>query len=351
MRVVAAVAVIILHVGAACVTKYGDVSAGRWWAGNIMDSATRWVVPVFVMLSGFLLLDPSKAAEPIASFYRKRAWRVGIPLIFWSIFYWYVWPPLWHGSGFPSVVSAARAFVLGSPFWHLDYLFIIIGVYIFTPVLRKLVSRLEPAELRFTIIVALLLAMGNSLLQTYFGTTREGGAPSYNAFSQFVPYLAYYLAGFYLGSKRLTRSQLAIVALLCVLAATATAAITSITVPIFGASGFGFVAYSTFSPTVVIMSLCVFLFIANTCNSGHGASAIIRWVAPSTLGVYLIHPVFLDVGGRFGITVSSLPVYLCWLPIVGVTVASFVVAGLLRRIPYVSAVVGEKTSHLKVSAY
>src|SRR5216117_2766854 len=69
-RGAAALAVVILHVSAGVVRGVSDVTSAAWWIGNIVDSAMRWCVPVFVMISGALLLDPAK---PLGSFSTFRS--------------------------------------------------------------------------------------------------------------------------------------------------------------------------------------------------------------------------------------------------------------------------------------
>ena len=48
----------------------------RWWTVNIYDSFTRIGVPLFVMLTGALLLQPSKI-EPLGVFFKKRLVATG----------------------------------------------------------------------------------------------------------------------------------------------------------------------------------------------------------------------------------------------------------------------------------
>ena len=43
-----------------------------WWTSNIYDSISRSAVPLFVMLSGALLLQPTKVNEPLGVFFKKR---------------------------------------------------------------------------------------------------------------------------------------------------------------------------------------------------------------------------------------------------------------------------------------
>ncbi len=84
-RISAIFAVVFLHVSASVVVE-STVGSGYWWFGNLYDSAARWCVPVFAMVSGALLLDPHKK-EALSTFYMKRLSRILIPILFWSAFF------------------------------------------------------------------------------------------------------------------------------------------------------------------------------------------------------------------------------------------------------------------------
>ena len=82
LRVVAALAVVMIHVSA---MHWGDTppASADWQAMNVYAAVSRWCVPVFVMLSGALLLAPGRENEPWADFYQRRLVRVLLPLAFW----------------------------------------------------------------------------------------------------------------------------------------------------------------------------------------------------------------------------------------------------------------------------
>ena len=50
-----------------------------------MDLMFVWAVPVFVMISGALVLDRSAHAAGPAAFYRRRFARILPPLIAWNL--------------------------------------------------------------------------------------------------------------------------------------------------------------------------------------------------------------------------------------------------------------------------
>lgn len=84
LRVIATMAVIILHVdGKIWYTQLG-VDNDRWIVANFFDGFARWSVPVFFMLSGYFILG--KEIE-VPKFYKKRLLRIVLPLLFWSICY------------------------------------------------------------------------------------------------------------------------------------------------------------------------------------------------------------------------------------------------------------------------
>lgn len=75
LRVGAALAVVVLHVSAEPVVSIPDRDSALWHAGNAFDSLSRWCIGGFIMVSGALLLDPSRH-ESAREFYQKRARRI-----------------------------------------------------------------------------------------------------------------------------------------------------------------------------------------------------------------------------------------------------------------------------------
>src|SRR3546814_10665596 len=98
-RIGACFMVVVLHVAA---MNFG-VFDNQWWASNFYDSMTRSCVPVFLMISGVLLLGKQ---ETLAVFYRKRFARILPPLQFCYMFYisWNTW----RGEGYGAWLGGER---------------------------------------------------------------------------------------------------------------------------------------------------------------------------------------------------------------------------------------------------
>jgi surface polysaccharide O-acyltransferase-like enzyme len=139
-RILAIFAVVLLHVSAQALTE-NAVGSTNWWVGAFFNSATRWGVPVFVLLSGALLLGRS-SQEGARDFYRKRASRVLVPLLFWSLAFvlWVALKTTLKG-GVPDWASLGRRLLSGQPYYHLWFLYMILGLYLLTPFLRLLFER------------------------------------------------------------------------------------------------------------------------------------------------------------------------------------------------------------------
>ena len=66
----------------------------------------------------------------------------------------------------------------------------------------------------------------------------------------------------------------------------------------FPDQSFGFYFVSQYSLTRFLGGVCVFLLAANLFRHGIRWAALARvvsWLAPASLGIYLIHPVFVEV--------------------------------------------------------
>ena len=332
LRAVAILAVVALHSAAPSIGHLPQVGYATWWTANLIDSACRWCVPIFVMISGALLLDPERQESP-AEFYRRRLGRIGIPLVVWSVFY--LW---WSGLDQGHMLSWHEALTLllrGTPYYHLYFLFIIAGLYLFTPALRVF-TRQAPLPLQTTTAIAsLALAWLAQLAGAYLN------AGTNTAFGLFLPWVGYYLAGAVLSRSEWAGRWPMIYPSAFVLAIAATAG----GAWFLGADHIDLV-YSYQSPGVVVMSLCLFATAYNRCRSRRDqerADSIdaVRLVGDAALGIYLIHPALIDLLRVYGINLAY-PKFPWAIPVAAAMVflVSLLVTLVIQRIPLVKRVIG-----------
>lgn len=128
MRIFATIAVVIIHASAPLLYSPISTNPSFWWWGNLYDGAVRWCVPLFFMISGALLIGKE---ETISEFYKKRVKKILIPFLFWSLFY-LAYQRITQDDSFFTLFQKA----LDRPYYHLWFLYAILGLYLITPFLQ-----------------------------------------------------------------------------------------------------------------------------------------------------------------------------------------------------------------------
>ena len=201
MKVCAAFGVVAYHAASPIdLSLQLQLSPADWWLLRCISPLGRSCVPIFIMLSGALLLDPKKN-ESVQSFFKKRMNKVLYPLCFWSCAY-YIWLYVWHDTPL-NAQYIITSLINGRPYHHLYYLFLIIGLYILTPVFRIYMRTASKRTQLFFISVSLLLLFIYTGIAAFFFEVTL--LQSLNALTMFVPFIGYYLLGGYLNMSDLQK--------------------------------------------------------------------------------------------------------------------------------------------------
>ncbi len=330
-RAFAVFAVIVIHVAAPLTLDEAHVGSFDWWTGNIYVSLALWCVPVFVMLSGALLLDRDREAS-LSQFYRKRASRVLIPLLFWSLFYTAktALAGIAAGEDF-SAYSLAVKLLSGNPSYHMWFIYMIVGLYVFTPFLRKIARQSSRHELVFlTCLLFVMAAITQALL------TNSGAAEPPDGdllwIDWFLLYLPYFLAGYLINTAKATPDVR--MACLVLLLAAAFASIGYLLLTKNSGLLKGRYFYQYLSVPVIPMALSA-MIILRRVSAPIISSTVSARLAQLSLGIYLIHVLFIEAAGYFGLKVTSFNPALS-VPIISVLVfaVSLAAAQSIRLIPY-----------------
>lgn len=333
-RVLATFAVVVLHVSVSVIAGVENTNSFDWWIGNIYDSSFRWGVPVFVMLSGLLLLDPSKE-EPIIIFYKKRTSKILIPIIFWTLCFsalsWFGIVAI--GVEPHSIFTLIKRTLAGVPYYHLWYLYMILGLYLFTPYLRKIIRESTYKKLLFLCILLFALSLAKTAVDSYQSVDQI------SAIFSFVYYLPYFLAG-YLIHKTKIKPNIWILLTLFALSFIATAigfyfSVTNDGLYVGGNMYF----HKNLSITIVIMSISL-MFLLKRLSRPIISASISRKLALLSLGVYIIHPIFMERLRIIGIQAESYsPVFS--IPIITIVVffLSLLAATIISKIPMIKKII------------
>lgn len=342
LRVVAAMAVVVIHVADRVVTMLDKAGPVGWWIGNFAESAARWAVPVFIMISGVLMINPSRT-ESAGAFLRRRVQRILPALVFWSVAYLAMEALLINRFHMKvqeldhfSIGDALGRLAYGVPADHLWFLCMLPGLYLLMPCLRSWVGRVSAAQCLAG--AAAILALGSIYRCTlaYFTDGRE------IAWFSGLLLSGYALLGYWLSRQSWRNVSPYPWMALFVAGATTTAVVTNLFLLESGNDESRFVLYNPLSPSVIAMAVAVFVLALRVPWST--TSPLVAWctrMAPATLGIYLVHPMVMSPLRRaIGLSGGTLH------PLFGIVVGSLVVFALsyavvwgMMRIPYLRRVV------------
>ena len=286
---------------------------------------SRVAVPLFFMVSGFLLLGKE---ESYGDFFRKRALKVLIPFLIWSVIYM-----LWKKEGFdqPFSMKLVASYILkilrGPRENHLWFFYALIGLYLFTPILRVFVARAAVRDLFYFCLLWFMVVPVFSFLQEF--TPIRIGFELY-----FVAgYSGYYMLGYLLGRLQYTARQLYRAAILLLVFSLGTTVIQYF-VNSRGLTTEYFVGY--LSMNIVLMTAFAFILFREV-QIGDSLYGILVPLSRASFGIYLVHVIVLDelqklpfVSSWFSIGSSVYMIPL--LGLLGFSV-SFIIIAIIQKIP------------------
>lgn len=285
IRFVAILMVISIHVSA---KGFGSMTH-HWWAVNFYESISRFSVPLFLMVTGALLLGKETNAKTTAT----RMWRVGLPLVVWSVAYLYWFR--YTGTEFPHWAKSILKSPVVPHFW---YLYTLLGAYLFLPVM---IGFCKITDVSSKVMTMVAWFVGASVVPTVYALT---GKEYVGLNWGFMPlYAGYLIMGCF--AYRWTRFNTMYISLAIFIWGASAALIAFFTwrhsVNV-GAADETFYAYT--SPFVVIGAISAFYALRAVSNrlaaSRWFPSAILKKLGEVNFGVYLIHVMvmfWLDLRG------------------------------------------------------
>lgn len=299
LRALAATAVVFIHVvqgtyvnGLQGIPKYRCI-----FDTSFLMSLTAWAVPVFVMITGCLLLNPEKEL-PLEKL-KKYIGRILLILVTLGFgfcliesFLTYRDKGLWFVIK-DAVVNLAR----GRSWAHMWYLYMLIGLYVLTPVLRAFVKEASGETAGFVMAALFLCTIVcptiNRVVQVDFTNFY---LPSY-------PYVFYYLFGYYVTKLRIP------VKYGYMAGGIAFAACLSVSALDVQAKHWMFDYDNVF---LALLAMSIFYVAYSKKENGFRnevSGKMINYVSNASFCIYLIHPLFLNILNKgLGVMVTRLPV-------------------------------------------
>lgn len=290
----------------------------NFW-GSIYGSFLRPCVPLFVMITGLLLL-PVKMS--IGDFYKKRLLRIAIPFLLWSVLYnlfpWitgllglrssvisdvfaYASPDASQSFGDAMKNIALVPFKFNTytvPMW---YLYMLIGLYLYMPFFSAWVEKADVKQKKLFLVIwsfTLFLPYGYAFFTNdLFGISAWN---SFGTFYYFAGFNGYLLLGHYLAKDvkpwRLSKTLLVtlpmfaigyVVTYLGFKAMTADPNCTEEQLELF---------FLYCSPNVVLMTIAVFLLVRQVQFRSQVLIRLFANITKCGLGIYFVHYFIVGFG-------------------------------------------------------
>lgn len=292
LRIIASFFVVLIHVTSVGISDY-EVGSLTWGVNLFLNSIGHWAIPVFFMISGMLFLSPEREL-PVKKLFTQYVRRVVLCIVVWGFLYSLLDQYIYSKVSVKSIAVAIYGILTGNTGYHMWFLYVLLILYITTPILRILIVNATKRQLQYVIVVWFLfsLCVGqlNYFAEFFLGT--EELLP-YNALV-ITGHSGYFLIGYYFKAYPVSkkwRYVLYIAALLLI----ATMPVVNILLSCFTGEHSIDVIISPTGIYNCVVASAVFVFVSNLRENG--CSERIRKsfhkLAERTFGIYLLHVLFI----------------------------------------------------------
>lgn len=317
IRWMATFAVVMIHTVSGIVSiKSNEMLAQQIYRCNILQALMNWSVPSFIMISGILFLNKDKetTVHDILFKYVKRIllalFIFGMPMAMMELIVDN------RSLKLSFIFQSFYNVIIGKSWAHMWYLYIIIGLYLFTPFIKVFTSNANKKLIEYVLV---LLFVFNCIFP-YLSVFIKGNI----GFTIPVTtiYLFYYIFGYYIHYYNTIFER----------------DIFSLSLIFLGILWITILGYYNMkinitynSPGVVFLSIGVFGFIKNK----NLKSNLLTKTSYMCFGVYLVHTFFLNILYKI-LKVNPLQynefisIPILWL---GVSIISIVTSVILNRTP------------------
>lgn len=345
IRTFGIILVVLLHASNEYYTTIQQTSLESpvyWWSSTIYKSFALPCVPLFVILSGALLLQPSKTNEPIRVFLKKRFNRIGLAFMFWSAVY-LVWAFLVTQTPvtFDNVIEGTLYSLFSGSYYHFWFLYLIAGLYLLTPILRKIVSVKDPKILKYLVLLWFVDVAVVPLIQMITGYSLNDTVFVVGGF------IGYFVLGVYLQRVKVRSSVLHVLFFLSFIF---TIVSTWFMHFHFDSIGQNYFFFGYLSVNVILASVTMFMLLSklpvNWSRNIHPlVNRVVHAIGRNTLPIYMFHLIVMEtlqrgyLGFKLSLTVMN--------PVIGIPVMTvvtlFITFGLIllmKKVPVLKTLIG-----------
>lgn len=333
LRILSTFAVIVLHVAAQSIYK-SPIASFNWNVLNTYDSLVRWCVPIFVMISGSLFLSKDFILKNLLL---KYSLRIVTAFSFWSAAY--VLYDILTSTKKMTKVEITGNFIKGE--YHLWFCFMIVGLYLLVPFLRKIVS--DDKLTRYFLVLGFIFVFLNPQLLDFVSYISKDLRAYVNSALNKVNmnfvcgYVFYFVAGYYIDKINLSKPLRLIIYLLGIIGTAVTIYLTAKNS--IEAGKLITVHYNYLSLNVLAAAIALFVFAKYNLNIAPASDKFkifISKISKYSFGAYLVHIMIMQVLRDLDIFALTFNPILC-VPFVSlmIFIISMCISAIINNIPFV----------------
>lgn len=339
LRAIACCMVVGVHVSAQQITLLGTQSISFKFM-NAMDCLCIIGVPLFVMISGALMLNPSHDSS-IKNLYRHHILHLATAYIAWLLFYNIV-DYIKANAAFSWETFKAEVLIdtlLGKGMYHMWFLPMILGLYVLTPVIKQMITSRKLCEYFLVLYFIFNLFYATIFKFSVPYTEIVDSLFSRLPMKMLEGYIGYYVLGYYLDTYFTSIRKRSFYAILMLGVTNFLWEVTVCNRESATSGELSTILNDPLTVNVFFAALAIFLLLRQlfkNINTEGFFYRICRGLGRYSFGVYLIHPLFLTWLTEHQITTLLLPVPISIpLMILLVVSVSYVFVWILSRIPII----------------
>ena len=305
---------------------------------GVINSLSRVSVPLFVMISGYLLL-PMKT--DYSTFLKKRFTRVSFPFIAFCIFYdiyYYIRGRYTLGEMFWNIPGILLNF--GTAVGHLWFMYMIMGVYLYIPIITPWIQTAKKEHFYYYFVIWIISSFSCYIHLFYGDVWGHAFWNSTNLVQSFLGDFGYAVLGAFI-KLHLKENNLYILGLILYLVGS-------------GVTMFGYffmrdeakttadieITWQFDSTNLVVSSFGIFLLLRKIECKNETISKIFNDIALKSYGMFLIHVFFVDLFKYLFDARNQFPLWCIFVIAILTFISSYLVIKVISYVPFSHYIIG-----------
>ncbi|MBP2071622.1 acyltransferase [Thermoanaerobacterium butyriciformans] len=335
LKGISIIAVLMIHTTGSAVSTL-DKSSTSYLIFAFINRFSQFAVPAFVFASAMLLMYNYGNGCDWKLFYKKRLKNVLLPYIAWTMIYGaYLY--IIHHVPLKSILTI-KNILFGGMFYHLYFIVIIVQLYVLFPVLLYIYKLINKNI--YTILISIVIFQIADIFLFKYVISRYYR----NSGDLFITYISFIVAGMYVGEnihesgkyhhKKLLNSFFAVILFGYLFV--------DISLKAFANKQIDSNLYNIYYYTFTLVASLFFFALSAKILNYHNLSWLLVSTGKFSFGIYLSHPLFLDVLNHFLNTGNQYlyDIYIIMTFII-IYVVSYVFAMLIKKYKFSAVVVGK----------